>query len=67
MLVIGDPVQGGLYGDYPSLDASALDSAGNLRSNVDFRSVYGTILDKWLGADSKSILGGTFENIGFLG
>ena len=67
MLVIGDPVQGGLYGDYPSLDASALDSAGNLRSNVDFRSVYGTILDKWLAADSKSILGGTFENIGFLG
>jgi hypothetical protein len=29
--------------------------------------VYATILDKWLGADSKSILGGSFENVGFLG
>jgi uncharacterized protein (DUF1501 family) len=66
MFVIGNPVRGGLYGRYPSLEATALDSAGNLRSNVDFRSVYGTVLDRWLGADSRSILGGTFEDIGFL-
>ncbi len=66
MFVIGNSVRGGLYGQYPSLEAAALDSAGNLRENVDFRSVYATILDKWLGADSRSILGGTFANLGFL-
>jgi uncharacterized protein (DUF1501 family) len=67
MIIIGNPVVGGLYGDYPSLEATALDQVGNLRSNVDFRAVYGTVLDKWLGADSRSILGGTFGGVGFLG
>jgi uncharacterized protein (DUF1501 family) len=66
MFVIGNPVKGGLYGTYPSLAATDLDNAGNLRHNVDFRAVYSTILDRWLGVDSSTILGGTFENIGFL-
>jgi uncharacterized protein (DUF1501 family) len=66
LLVIGNPVRGGLYGQYPSLEATALDSAGNLRENVDFRSVYATVLDKWLGASSSSILGGSFSDVGFL-
>jgi uncharacterized protein (DUF1501 family) len=65
--VIGNPVRGGLYGQYPSLEATALDSAGNPKETVDFRSIYATILDKWLGADSKSILGGSFGDAGFLG
>ena len=30
-------------------------------------AVYATLLDKWLGADSKAILGAQFENVGFLG
>jgi uncharacterized protein (DUF1501 family) len=64
--VIGDPVVGGrLYGQYPSL--TNLDSAGNIRFTVDFRSIYSTILDRWLQADSRAILGGPFENLGFLG
>lgn len=67
MFVIGNSVRGGLYGQYPSFEASALDSAGNLRENVDFRSVYATILDKWLGADSQSILGAKYNDLGFLG
>jgi uncharacterized protein (DUF1501 family) len=62
--VIGDPVTGGLYGEQPSL--SDLDSAGNMKFKVDFRSIYGTILDRWLSADSRSVLGGTFEDLGFL-
>ncbi|HJQ24270.1 MAG TPA: DUF1501 domain-containing protein [Blastocatellia bacterium] len=64
-LVVGNPVHGGVYGEQPSL--SDLDSAGNMKFKVDFRATYATILDRWLGADSKTILGGTFENIGFLG
>ena len=66
MFVMGNPVRGGLYGQYPSLEVTALDSAGNLKENVDFRSVYATILDKWLGADSRSILGASYDNLGFL-
>lgn len=66
LFVIGDPVRGGLYGEHPSLDASALDRAGNMQFTVDFRSIYGTIIDHWLGGDSRSILGAQFENIGFL-
>ncbi|HXU38923.1 MAG TPA: hypothetical protein VN937_21395 [Blastocatellia bacterium] len=38
-----------------------------MKFTVDFRSVYATILDRWLGVDSRSVLGGTFENVGFLG
>ena len=66
MFVVGNPVRGGLYGQYPSLEVTALDTAGNLKENVDFRSVYATILDKWLSADSQSILGARFDNLGFL-
>jgi len=62
--VIGDPVAGGLYGEQPSL--SDLDSAGNMKVKVDFRSIYATILDKWLGADSQSILGAKYDDLGFL-
>ncbi|HJQ70375.1 MAG TPA: DUF1501 domain-containing protein [Blastocatellia bacterium] len=65
MFIIGDPVHGGLYGEQPSL--ADLDQAGNLKFKVDFRSVYATILDRWLGADSKTILGSQYENVGFLG
>lgn len=63
-MVVGNPVHGGIYGEQPSL--SDLDSAGNMKFKVDFRAVYATILDKWLGADSKTVLGGQYENIGFL-
>jgi uncharacterized protein (DUF1501 family) len=65
LIVIGNPVHGGIYGQQPALND--LDSAGNLKFKVDFRSVYSTILDKWLGADSQSILGAKFDNLGFLG
>lgn len=64
-LIVGNPIQGGLYGQQPSL--TDLDSAGNMKFKVDFRSTYATILDKWLGADSKAILGSQFENLDFLG
>jgi uncharacterized protein (DUF1501 family) len=67
IFVIGNPVRGGLYGEQPSLAATDLDDAGNLQFHVDFRSVYGTILDRWLGTDSRAVLGAKFENAGFLG
>jgi uncharacterized protein (DUF1501 family) len=66
LFVIGDPVISGLYGDQPSLAPLDLDGAGNMKPTVDFRSVYATVLDSWLGADSKSILGDTYSNLGFI-
>jgi uncharacterized protein (DUF1501 family) len=63
MFVVGGKVKGGLYGAYPSLDS--LDD-GNLHYNVDFRRVYATVLEKWLGADSAAVLDGTFDPVPFL-
>jgi uncharacterized protein (DUF1501 family) len=63
--VIGDAVKGGLYGEYPSLEAGKL-LEGDLHYNNDFRGTYATLLERWLGMDSKSIVGGTFEQLDFL-
>ena len=63
--IIGDQVKGGLYGEYPSLDNDKLDD-GDLQFNTDFRSVYTTILDKWMGLDPKPIVGGEFEQLAFV-
>lgn len=38
-----------------------------MKFTVDFRAVYATVLDRWLGVDSQSVLGDKFENVGFLG
>lgn len=64
LLLIGDPVKGGLYGQEPSL--TTLDNTGNLKYSVDFRSVYQEILSGHLGADAGKILGAAFEQIPFL-
>jgi len=66
LFVIGNPVKGGIFGSQPSINTIDLDSAGNMKFAVDFRSVYSTVLDRWLGVDSGPILGQRFEDIGFL-
>jgi len=63
MFVIGGKVKGGMYGAYPSL--SDLDQ-GDLKFTTDFRNVYATALDRWMGADSQRVLGARFENIEFV-
>ena len=63
--IIGDQVKGGLYGEYPSLDADKLDD-GDLQHNNDFRGVYSTILEKWMGLDAKPIVGCEFEQLAFI-
>lgn len=64
VLILGNSVQGGLYGQMPSL--TNLDIYGDLKYTVDFRSVYATLLDRWLGMPSFDVLGGTFENVPYL-
>ena len=63
--VIGDAVKGGLYGEYPSLELNKLDE-GDLQWNNDFRGTYATLLERWMGMDSKAILGGSFEQLDFI-
>jgi len=63
MFVLGGAVKAGLFGKYPSL--TDLDR-GDLKFNTDFRSVYGTVLDKWLKAPSQTVLGRKFPGIGIV-
>jgi uncharacterized protein (DUF1501 family) len=47
-------VKGGLAGRHPSLETLG---DGDLIYNTDFRSVYATILDRWLGCPAEQVLG----------
>ncbi len=58
--LIGGAVNGGLFGEYPSL-AEAEQIEGDLRSNNDFRSLYTNILEDWMGLDAAPIVNGQFE------
>jgi uncharacterized protein (DUF1501 family) len=61
--LVGDTVKGGLYGNYPSLDPSDWQDRENLKFNVDFRSVYATVLEQWLGLDSQPMVFGSYEQL----
>ena len=63
--VIGNQVNGGMYSTYPSLKPEDL-SEGDLEPNYDFRGFYSTVIDKWLGLDPVPIVGGKFEQLGFV-
>jgi len=58
MMLMGEMLRPGLLGTHPSLQD--LDR-GDLKFNVDFRSVYASILEDWMGAPSEKILGGRFR------
>ncbi|MBV9027428.1 MAG: DUF1501 domain-containing protein [Candidatus Eremiobacteraeota bacterium] len=64
LFLIGGGVKGGLYGTLPDLTATNM---GNVRYGVDFRSVYATVLERWLGRPSTGVLGGAFAKLPVLG
>ena len=64
-LAIGDPVKGGMYSEYPSLKTEDL-LEGDLHFTMDYRGVYGTMVEKWLGLDANSVTGGNFEQLDFV-
>ncbi len=64
--MVGENVKGGFYGEYPSLEPSEQEEGGNLRFNLDFRSIYTTISQDWLGLDPVEIVGGQFEGPKFI-
>ena len=63
MFVAGAPVRGGFYGEQPSLTDLA---DGNLKSNVDFRAVYGELLHRGLGTDPSRVLDTVPKELGLL-
>lgn len=63
LFVLGGGVKPGLYGTYPSLTDL---HDGDLKFNTDFRSVYATALEKWLGAPSEMVLGKKFPLLPFI-
>jgi uncharacterized protein (DUF1501 family) len=60
-LVMGERVRGGLWGAQPSL--TSLDPNGNLVPALDTRSVFASLLAKWLHADDRQIFGRTFDQL----
>lgn len=58
MFLAGGRVRGGLIGPHPNLTDLDGDSP---RPHTDFRRVYATLLEQWLGFDSRQILGPRFE------
>ena len=63
--VIGGGVNGGYYGEYPSLEEPD-QLEGDLRFNNDFRCTYSTLLERWLGLDAIPIVNGSFEQFDFI-
>ena len=62
---IGDPVKGGMYSEYPSLKEGDL-LEGDLQFNIDYRGVYGSMIENWLHLDPIKVVGGNFEQLDFV-
>ena len=63
MLFVGGKVNAGPVGKYPSVADLEM---GNLKYTTDFRRVYATVLDQWLGVSSQDVLGGKFDPVEIL-
>ncbi len=55
-LIMGSRAAGGVVGEFGGLASSQLDGDGNLRHTTDFRAVYKTLVEGWLGGDSAAVL-----------
>ncbi len=61
--IIGENVTGGLYSEYPPLAPKDWLNGEDMRHTFDFRGVYATLLEQWLGLHSEAIVGGRFEQL----
>ena len=63
MFVVGSKVKGGHYGELPSL--TNLTEGDNLQYTTDFRKVYQTVIQGWLGhGDTSQLLNGEYGAFG---
>jgi len=63
VLLAGGRVRGGMFGDHPSLTDLDQDA---LKHAVDYRALYATVLERWLGCDARAVLGGSFDTLDVL-
>lgn len=63
LFVMGSRVKAGLHGTAPALN---LKHNEDMTFTTDFRQVYATMLDKWLGSPSRPVLGGDFKPLGIV-
>jgi uncharacterized protein (DUF1501 family) len=61
--LIGEHVQGGLYAEYPSVKPADWLNSEDLKHTFDFRGVYSTLLEQWMGVDATPIVNGTYEQL----
>ena len=59
MMLVGDRVRGGLHGTAPDLGHYV--GWEQIGYTTDFRSVYASVLERWLGADSAAVLGAHYD------
>ena len=62
-LVLGAPVNGDQYNEFPSMRESDL-LEGDLHYNYDYRGLYATLVERWLALDGKEVVGGSYEMLG---
>jgi uncharacterized protein (DUF1501 family) len=53
--LIGTRARGTMVGEFPGLQ-SGLDEDGNVKATSDFRSVYASLLEQWLGTDAAKVI-----------
>jgi uncharacterized protein (DUF1501 family) len=53
--LVGTRASGKMVGEFPGLK-DGLDQDGNVTATVDFRSVYASLLEQWLGVDAASVI-----------
>jgi uncharacterized protein (DUF1501 family) len=65
--LMGTRVRGKMIGEFPGL-RGGLDRDGNLKATVDYRSIYTSVLEQWLGADGGSVIerAGSFQRVPIL-
>jgi len=63
LFVVGSNVKGGMYGSAPSLN---LKKNQDVEFSTDFRQIYATMIDKWMGCSSKEVLGKNYSTLPFI-
>lgn len=61
--LFGNNVDGGLYSEYPRLNPADWEHGEDLQHTIDFRGVYGTVLEQWIDVEAGPIVKGNFEQV----
>jgi uncharacterized protein (DUF1501 family) len=56
--LIGTRVRGRMIGEFPGLGSNGLDADGNLVATADYRAVYSSLLEQWLGVEAERVIPG---------